>query len=124
MNILQKFFRDPPHNIDHLLGAVDRLLMNEMNAMLLQEFKMEQMIQALEQMYPTKSPGPDGMLALFYQKNWHIVRNSVFNAILSSLNCCHMLKKINYTRIALLPKTKSPQKTTKYRPISLCNDMY
>ena len=35
-----------------------------------------------------------------------------------------MLRKINYTHIALIPKNNSPEKITEFRPISLCNVIY
>ena len=35
-----------------------------------------------------------------------------------------MLRKINYTHIALVPKIKNPECITNFRPISLCNVIY
>ena len=75
-------------------------------------------------MGPTKAPGPDGMNALFYQKFWHIVGNDVTTAVLDYLNNGNMLPDINYTHIVLIPKIKSPEKMTDFRPISLCNVIY
>ena len=35
-----------------------------------------------------------------------------------------ILKEINHTFIALIPKTNSPTQTSHYRPISLCSTIY
>jgi hypothetical protein len=73
---------------------------------------------------PFKSPGPNGMSSLFFQKIWHIIGSDVVNAISSVLTSGHMLNKINYTHITLIPKIKNPQQMADYRPISLCNVVY
>lgn len=50
------------------------------------EFKAEEVWQALQQMHPTKAPGPDGMSPIFYQKYWDVVGYDVVNCVLGALN--------------------------------------
>jgi hypothetical protein len=101
-------------------------IMLAMNTSLLQPYTSAEIREALFQMNPTKAPGPDGngMNALFYQKFWHIIGNDVTKAIIEFFQSGKMLKSINYTHIALIPKVKAPESMTQFRPISLCNVMY
>ncbi|KAL1293347.1 hypothetical protein AAHE18_19G066400 [Arachis hypogaea] len=76
-----------------------------------QEFTAEEVLQALKQMHPTKSPGPDGMPALFYQKMWKTVGNDVTYQVFRILNHNDDPAPINATYIY-------------FRPISLCNVIF
>ena len=75
-------------------------------------------------MGPTKAPGPDGMNVLFCQRFWHVVGDTVVDAVLDFLNTGHMLLDINHTYTVLIPKVKNPEKMSDFRPISLCNVIY
>ncbi|KAL0016440.1 hypothetical protein SO802_003509 [Lithocarpus litseifolius] len=118
------FSSDEPVNFDASMEAVDKRVTPEMNKELLEEFKAVEVWRALQQMHPAKSPGPDGMSLIFYQKYWDIVGPSVSNCVVKVLNSGVMPKGINDTYICLIPKTKNPQKITEYSPISLCNVIY
>ena len=106
------------------LGAVDRNVSDEMNEDLLMEFRVEEVWRALKQMHPTKSPGPDGMSPIFYQRYWDIVGPHVVNYVLNTLRTGIMPNGLNDTYICLIPKGNCPQMITEFRPISLCNVIY
>ncbi|XP_074298533.1 uncharacterized protein LOC141629427 [Silene latifolia] len=68
-----------------------------------------------------KSPGPDGILACFFQKCWPLVKKEVTKVVLSILNSGRVLRELNRTFITLIPKTDNPEGVSDYRPISPCN---
>ena len=92
------------------LDAVPQMVNEEMQETLFGEFTAREVRVALFQMGPTKTPRPDGMNALFFQKFWHIVGDDVVMAVLDFLNNGHMLPEINHTNIVLIPKVKNPEK--------------
>ena len=53
-----------------------------MNEDLLSDFKAEEVRRELKQMHPTKSPGPDGMSPVFFQRYWDIVGPNVVDCVL------------------------------------------
>ncbi|KAL9684008.1 hypothetical protein QQ045_021439 [Rhodiola kirilowii] len=72
-------------------------------------------------MCPTKAPGPDGFHAMFYQKYWHIIKDSVIHSVKRVFSSGRMEEGMNETLIVLIPKIKKPKKIEEFRPISLCN---
>lgn len=61
------------------------------------------------------------MSPFFFQKFWHIIGGDVTETVLSVLNSGHVLNKMNFTHILLIPKKKDPQCMADYWPISLSN---
>lgn len=53
---------------------------------------------------PDKSLGPDGYPPFFFQKYWGLIGNSVCRAVQAFFHSGKMLKEINHTFLALIPK--------------------
>ena len=113
-----------PTEFEASLSAVGNRVSEAMNAELLRDFKEEEVWRALMQMHPTKSPGPDGMSPIFFQKYWDVVGPQVIQSVIHILRTRMMPNGLNDTYICLIPKVKSPQKISEYCPISLCNVIY
>lgn len=52
----------------------------------------------------SKAPGPDGFTAELYKNNWRIVGPLVIRAVNDFFSSGHLLKEVNATILALIPK--------------------
>ncbi|KAA3486778.1 reverse transcriptase [Gossypium australe] len=60
-------------DLSHLLQGIEESISLDINTALLSNYMEEEVFSALKGIGPTKAPGPDGFLALFFQRYWHIV---------------------------------------------------
>ena len=101
-----------------------QVVTERMNSTLTEDFQEWEVEAALKQMAPLKAPGPDGMLPLFYQNFWDLVRDDITSSVLTYLNSGSLPSPLNHTFVTLIPKVKNPERVTEFRPISLCNVLY
>lgn len=110
--------------IEEVLEVVERRVTPEMNDQISRHFSSDEVTFALSQMAPLKSPGPDSLPALFFQKYWHLLGSDIISCVLDFLNNYHLPRVLNFTFIVLIPKVSRPKRITEFRPISLCNVVY
>ena len=101
---------------------------------ILEESRMQALGQAVEDdeeiknvifsMKALKALGIDGLHALFYQTQWHVVGKSVCSLIKGIFNGNEIPKELNKTLIVLVPKSDNPISRKLFRPISLCPVIY
>ena len=118
------FIAAPLEDVAVVLDGIQPCVTREMNQALTCQFIENEVISAMKQMAPLKARGPDGMAPIFYQSYWHVVGKDISAAVLYCLHSGTLLPSLNHTYVTLIPKTKSPERVTEYRPISLCNVIY
>ncbi|KAA3485169.1 reverse transcriptase [Gossypium australe] len=111
-------------NPKEILEGIDASISTEMNDALLTPFSEDEVFKALKEMGPTKAPGPDGFLTIFFQKYWYIVGSEVLDFCLGVLNEGKAVDSANVTNIVLIPKVQNPTSMVNFRPISLCSVLY
>ncbi|GKA24834.1 putative reverse transcriptase domain, reverse transcriptase zinc-binding domain protein, partial [Tanacetum coccineum] len=79
---------------------------------------------AMFSMGDDKSPGPDGYTVAFFKEAWEIIATDVTDAVREFFTNGKLLKELNHTIIALIPKIQSPLRVNDYRPISCCNVLF
>nr|KAJ0187106.1 hypothetical protein LSAT_V11C900454800 [Lactuca sativa] len=88
------------------------------------EVTNEEIKRALFDIDDDKAPGPDGYSSKFFKKAWRIVGDDFCFAVKEFFLSKKILKEINTTVIALVPKVPTPGIVGDYRPISCCNVVY
>ena len=101
----------------HLVSVED-------NDRLLQSIQDSEIKEAIFEMDKFKAPRPDGFGAASFQDYRHIVKEKVCTVVRSFFEEGKLLKQINHTLMALIPKVSNPTTTNQFRAISFCNTIY
>lgn len=91
---------------------------------LMADVTAEEVYKTLNSMPRNKSPGPDGYTVEFFLAAWQIIGSLFVSAVQEFFHSEQLLKQLNATTLALVPKIPQPVKVTDYRPIACCNTVY
>ncbi|KAL2237394.1 UNVERIFIED_CONTAM: hypothetical protein Sindi_0931100 [Sesamum indicum] len=71
-----------------------------------------------------KAQRPDGYWSGFFKAAWTVMGDEVTRAVLNFFATGKLLKQVNCTLLAVIPKVHSPITVANFRPISCCNVIY
>lgn len=89
-------------------SLLDPLISDEENQEVIGTVSNQEIKNAVFQLDPDKSSGPDGYPPFFFQKYWPIVGNSLIRAFKALFHSGKLLKEINHTFIAMIPRIDNP----------------
>ncbi|POO04030.1 Endonuclease/exonuclease/phosphatase [Trema orientale] len=72
--------------LEQVLHTIDPSITDVMNSKLIRPFIANDVWDAIQSMGPDRSPGQDGISAMFYQQNWSTIGPMVTRAVLDILN--------------------------------------
>lgn len=127
-NMVSSFYRnlfkdDSVHQPTPISGAFPSL--SEESCRLLEKnVSRRDIFNVINYMHPFKAPGIDGLQAIFFQSQWHVIGNFVCNLIQDIFRHPEQVSKINETLITLVPKVDPVVSICNFRPIILCNVSY
>ncbi|XP_019172068.1 PREDICTED: uncharacterized protein LOC109167502 [Ipomoea nil] len=94
------------------------------NASLSRTVTFQEVKDALFDMKPDKSPGPDGLNPGFFQHFWDIIGSELHHFCSDFFRTGKLPVSLNSTYIVLIPKKTKPDSMGDLRPIALCNTLY
>jgi hypothetical protein len=70
------------------------------------------------------SPGPDGFTSGFFQHCWDFIQTDLIEAVRDFFAGTEFPRYYTASFLVLIPKVPDPCSFDKFRPISLCSDVY
>eukprot|EP00253_Pinus_taeda_P020386 PITA_20386 len=81
----------------------------------------EELEEVITEMHNGKALGPDGFNVDFFKTCWRIVRHDILEVVEDSRRSKTVLRALNESFIALIPKQEKATSPDRFRPIALCN---
>ena len=107
-----------------VLSCIPALVTEDMNQQLMRDISIEELEGVVFNMKKGKAPRPDGFPVEFYQEFWDIIKFDLLAVVQESQHNKQMLRALNATFLALIPKQEGADRLSQFRPISLCNVIY
>ncbi|KAA3475230.1 Retrovirus-related Pol polyprotein LINE-1 [Gossypium australe] len=120
VEFFERLYSEVPTNLRNLLKNGFPCIEPSETTFLEAAISNEEIKKALFDMAPLKAPGSDGFHAL----QWDILGTDVCRWVKSVFEGNPIEPELNNTLIVLIPKKRSPEDFSHFRPISLCSVLY
>ena len=98
-----------------IVRHIPKVLTEEHNKNLNNLVSMEEVTLAVNEMDNGKDPRPDGFTIDFFKACWEIVKYDIYEVVEDSQESITILKALNSTFIALIPKEELASTPEKFR---------
>ncbi|KAK3219223.1 hypothetical protein Dsin_013193 [Dipteronia sinensis] len=127
-NGVVNFFKDQFSNVGwrrpKILGLEIKLILEVERKVLDEGFSEEEVWGAVSGCDGNKAPGPDDLNLNFIKANWKVIQGDFMKFIHEFHKDGSIVKDLNKTFVALIPKCSHPETMKDFRPISLVGSMY
>lgn len=118
------YIAEPCSSFSDCIRVIPNCISNSMNVSLTSPVSFNEVEKAVFDLGAHKSPGPDGLNGLFFQKNWETIKHDVFKAVQFFFPDGLLGNDVNFNMVALIPKISQYESITHLRPISCCTFIY
>ena len=123
-NIAEEPLEDRSRFIDHFTQYIPKVVTREDNHNLNRPVSEEEVSEVINEMQSGKAPGPNGFNVDFFKAYWETVKQDILEVVEDSRISNKVLKALNASFIALIPKKENAMTPDGFRPIALCNVVY
>lgn len=100
---------------------IPKLVTREDNYNLNKPVMEEDINEAIKEMHNGKAPSLDGVNLYFFKTCWETVKHDISEVVEDSIKSKSVLRALNESFIALIPKQEKAMTPNRFRPIALCN---
>eukprot|EP00253_Pinus_taeda_P032768 PITA_32768 len=115
---------DRSHFINDFTKHIPRLVTREDNYNLNRPVNEQEVNEVIREMQNGKAHGPNGFNVDFFKECWNIVKQDILDVVDDSRKSKIVLKALNTSFIALIPKQENAMTLDRFIPIALCNVVY
>lgn len=123
-NIAKEPLEDKSRFIDHFTQFIPQLVTREDNHKINRPVSEEEVSEVISEMQSGKAPVPDGFNVDFFKAYWETVKHDILEVMEDSRRSKNVLKALNASFIALIPKEENSMTSDGFQPIALCNVVY
>jgi len=123
-NIANEPLEDRSRFIDHFTQYIPQLVTREDNHNLNRLVSEEEVSEVIKEMQSGKAPNPDRFNVDFFKAYWETLKHDILKVVDDSRRSKKVLKALNASFIALIPKQENAMTLDGFWPIALCNVVY